>query len=58
MSRNFIEPSRTGRLRNYLKIDGFCDVIGLYWTWLDKEMVEAAGVEPASGNTPLTYLHA
>ena len=31
---------------------------GLLWISLDYQMVEAAGVEPASANAPLSYLHA
>ena len=30
----------------------------LYWMLKNVQMVEAAGVEPASENTPLPYLHA
>ena len=33
------------------------DSIELYWIVLDFVLVEAAGVEPASENIPLGYLH-
>jgi hypothetical protein len=35
-----------------------CGFFGLNWILLDLQMVEAAGVEPASENAPLPYLHA
>jgi len=31
---------------------GFLIFTGFHWTVLENEMVEAAGIEPASGNSP------
>ena len=35
-----------------------CGLFGLQWTSLNFELVEAAGIEPASASTPPKGLHA
>jgi len=39
------------------KTSVFTEVFKLLWTTLNYDMVEAAGVEPASGNIPQRLLH-
>ena len=49
-----LAPTEKEKPRMLISTRGF----GLSQIYLDFEMVEVAGVEPASENTPLTYLHA
>jgi len=40
-----------------MKIMLLMDVLGLQWTSRDAQMVEAAGIEPASASPPQSGLH-
>jgi len=52
------DDNRQQKARKPFPVAGFLCFAGLQKTPKDFKMVEAAGVEPASENTPLPYLHA
>ncbi len=54
MSMDFKERQWTRKTPKALSALGFWSFVD----FLDYQMVEAAGVEPASANAPLSYLHA
>ena len=55
LSMNLIEYRWT---LNQAKCIGIKGIYGLYRTLKNNQMVEAAGIEPASGNATLLDLHA
>jgi hypothetical protein len=52
------DDNRQQKARKPFPVAGFLHFNGHQKTSKDFKMVEAAGVEPASENTPLPYLHA
>jgi len=52
------DDNRQQKTRKPFPVAGSLYFAGLQKTSKDFKMVEAAGVEPASENTPLPYLHA
>ena len=56
-------PDSTGSARMAVDTEGKKNPVktvyyGLSWIFMDSDLVEAAGVEPASANSPQSILHA